>query len=372
MKAPHKISANKFQLDALDGLRGLAVLFVFLSHTSNTGVYLIPGLNFSGIGTYGVFLFFILSSFLLTYPFLVKRGDVLTKQYFSNYFLRRFLRIYPLYMFYLIMALATTLIFSTVLNTSKPTGIPLPLTFDEFLLQLSLQQGKSITWSILVEFRYYFLLPIVAIVYSILLKNKLLPSALFTILLIVTAQYLWPYDENTNKASLGKYLPVFFTGSFLSVLHFNWEKIKQKSRKAEILFEIIGVISFIFIILLTPSILPLLTQKEVPISLLHSQFILFSILWGTILFASINGAGILKKIFENKFLRYIGFISFSFYLWHLVGIRIIKQIDDILPPFLLGYAMLIITILMSHISYKKIEVPASRIKFNPRKESNKN
>ncbi len=40
MNKSRETSANKFQLNSLDGLRGLAVLFVFLSYTSNTGVYL--------------------------------------------------------------------------------------------------------------------------------------------------------------------------------------------------------------------------------------------------------------------------------------------------------------------------------------------
>ena len=34
-----ELSDNKFQLDCLDGLRGLAALMVFLSHTSNEGIY---------------------------------------------------------------------------------------------------------------------------------------------------------------------------------------------------------------------------------------------------------------------------------------------------------------------------------------------
>ena len=54
------LSNEKLQIDALDGLRGLAVLIVFLSHTSNDGVFLLPSANFSGIGKSGVFLFFVL------------------------------------------------------------------------------------------------------------------------------------------------------------------------------------------------------------------------------------------------------------------------------------------------------------------------
>jgi len=50
--------------DALDGLRGLAVLVVIASHLSNVGLLPQPGL--SGTGKAGVYLFFVLSAFLLT------------------------------------------------------------------------------------------------------------------------------------------------------------------------------------------------------------------------------------------------------------------------------------------------------------------
>ena len=51
-------------LDALDGLRGLAVLVVIGSHLSNVGMLPRPGL--SGTGKSGVYLFFVLSAYLLT------------------------------------------------------------------------------------------------------------------------------------------------------------------------------------------------------------------------------------------------------------------------------------------------------------------
>ena len=51
---------KKDHFKALDGLRGLAVLLVVLSHASLHNVYLFPGLDFSGMGKPGVFLFFVL------------------------------------------------------------------------------------------------------------------------------------------------------------------------------------------------------------------------------------------------------------------------------------------------------------------------
>ena len=57
-----------FQHDVLDGVRGLAVLLVILSHLANKDILLFEGLKYSGNGSgkVGVYLFFVLSSFLLT------------------------------------------------------------------------------------------------------------------------------------------------------------------------------------------------------------------------------------------------------------------------------------------------------------------
>jgi peptidoglycan/LPS O-acetylase OafA/YrhL len=75
---------------------------------------------------------------------------------------------------------------------------------------LLLQQGKGVTWAILVEFRYYFVIPILAFIYSFLLKNRVIPSALLTIILIVVSQYFWPQNQTAgNHVRLGQYLPVF-------------------------------------------------------------------------------------------------------------------------------------------------------------------
>ena len=82
--------------EPLDGLRGVAVLLVLLSHSSNAGHDLLPGLDASGVGRAGVFLFFVLSSFLLT-------GQVLGKAAagepvgWGRFAVRRLLRVVPAY-----------------------------------------------------------------------------------------------------------------------------------------------------------------------------------------------------------------------------------------------------------------------------------
>jgi len=60
-----ELSRQPNRLAALDGLRGVAVLFVLLSHTSPYFPSIHPAFNFKGAGKYGVYLFFLLSAYLL-------------------------------------------------------------------------------------------------------------------------------------------------------------------------------------------------------------------------------------------------------------------------------------------------------------------
>lgn len=359
-----KSSEQVFRISSLDGLRGLAILLVFLSHTSNQEVYLIPFADFSGVGKSGVYLFFILSSFLLTLPFIIKGNKAVNLKYLINYMFRRFWRIYPLYFLYLAIAIITSSKLWATINLTKISNIPFFLSFVDLSKQLLLAEGRGVTWSILVEFRYYFILPVLALTYSVVLKNKLLPSTILTAILIVVCKILFPASESiTNDPRLEPYLPIFLIGSLLALVFYHWNtsSLKENYRVLWII-DLSGLTALVILFCLTPAISSILLGREIALDYYHKHFMLYACLWSIVMFSCLTGSGKLKSLFEIYFLRYLGFISFSFYLIHTIFLH--PDVLSLIPnTFWRGWIIFTATIIVSHVSWLLIEKPTSKVRL---------
>lgn len=90
--------ARRAHLPALDGVRGLAILMVMALHfvggVPPAGRIEDVIVGVTNYGSYGVELFFVLSGFLITGILYDARNE---PHYFRNFYMRRLLRIFPLY-----------------------------------------------------------------------------------------------------------------------------------------------------------------------------------------------------------------------------------------------------------------------------------
>ncbi|MFT6842764.1 MAG: peptidoglycan/LPS O-acetylase OafA/YrhL [Psychroserpens sp.] len=344
---PHDNKSEHFK--SLDGLRGIAVLFVLLSHSSNVKIFIHETMDFHAIGKTGVYLFFVLSAYLLdrqiALVFMSNRSSI---GYWKNYFLRRFLRIYPLFVTALVLhGLLTFIGVKTVID--KIIDIP---------LHMMLIKGESIFWSIPVEFKYYFISPLIMWFCHKFLKwnaRKLifLFSFMITSTIVIKLVFYLPL------VSTFRYFPIFLVGTIISIYELLFKNQLQKIIKPS-LFNIAGLMAFALILLTTPYYFEHIFGFKVNF---HSSIFYFpyAILWGVILLSAKYGGGLIKFILELKFLRFIGTISFSLYLFHMLFLNFTKQLG--INPQIQFYVFLFLSILFSAISYLLIERPLSKIKI---------
>ncbi len=332
---------------SLDGLRGIAVLLVLLSHSSHEDIFIHEFFDLRRIGKMGVYLFFVLSAYLLDRQIaLAFMSNKFSFYYWTNYLLRRFLRIFPLFFLSLLVSwLLVSFGEKSVING-----------FKDVLKHLFLVEGKGIYWSIPVEFKYYLISPFIMWIchkYFKWEKNKIL----FFFLSIITLSVFSGVLLKFSSISTFRFLPIFMVGTSISVyelLYKNNISIYAGSKK----IDIVGFASF-FAILLT---VPYYFKKVFGFTFnLHLPLFYtpYAVLWAIVLLSTTYGYGWLKKLASITPLRFLGKISFSAYLFHL---PILSYVDRaLIPQELKIYLFLAITIAVSTITFLLIEKPLSKI-----------
>jgi peptidoglycan/LPS O-acetylase OafA/YrhL len=195
----------------LQGLRGIAVLAVVLyhSHPRFEGTWFYRA---SLWGWAGVNLFFVLSGFLITSILLEARGK---PRYFRNFYARRALRIWPVYLLVLAICYGRADWF-----VGMPVGQAIRtapwwayLLFVQNLFPLNLPPALGQTWSLAIEEQYYFVwAPVVRILrrpwmLACVLVLAMVASPLFR---MVHAGWITPTHTLTHLDGIA-------TGSLLAV-----------------------------------------------------------------------------------------------------------------------------------------------------------
>lgn len=150
---------NAGRIRYVDGLRAIAVLAVVFYHSAILQPHLDRGgfLNaVLGQGSHGVELFFVLSGFCLAYPTLAKLRDAKTHFDIARYAAHRFVRIAPPYY----IALGAFAVFSVAAGYHLERLAPKNLLYQIGFIDKGTDFLNPSFWTLPIEMRWYFLLPI--------------------------------------------------------------------------------------------------------------------------------------------------------------------------------------------------------------------
>uniref|UniRef100_M4BVE5 Acyltransferase 3 domain-containing protein n=1 Tax=Hyaloperonospora arabidopsidis (strain Emoy2) TaxID=559515 RepID=M4BVE5_HYAAE len=296
----------------LDGVRGLAAMLVYLQHSHDFG----PGLSPGGIG---VDIFFVLSSFLLTWLFMKKSMKLLAQganlrtwsYVLVDYFQKRFLRVYPLFFVtVVILALMTPEEQERYFTFNRP-----PLDILRTLI-FEFDYRYHVFWSLPLEIAYYFVIPV--FVMAVLGMRRFwwvsaLPLAVWVV-------YEGFYTIRSNHMPMRPHISTFLTGSLAAVV---FVKLDLWMKKKEFEFRwwhtiIVRAVEWLTIgTLLSVSFCGLLftwvhSNPAPPIG--GEPYI--SSLVSTIIVVEMIHPSWVSTMFEWNVLCYCGKISFSVYLMH--------------------------------------------------------
>lgn len=364
---------QKIYFPNLNGLRFIAALMVILHHVGQfQGISghadkwdAIPYLrNNFWIGKLGVILFFVLSGFLITYLLLSEEKACKTIS-IKKFYMRRILRIWPLY--FLIVILAFFILPNIDLFVWPNYGKD--VIYSNLLLKLFLYivffpnlalsllgvvPYVSHTWSIGTEEQFYLVWPVIL---------KQIKKYRIVLMIIIVGIYLFIGQFLTSPmAGAIPFQNVFFVfwssfnidcmaiGGIYALLLFNKHKILKILYNQFLFYLVIALLLFMII-------------KGVYIPIVNYE--IYSILFGVLILNFATNQNI-KISLENKFFNYLGNISYGIYMYHPIGIIIALGIClavNHTSNWLVYPLSLIITIFIASISYRYFESYFLKFKY---------
>jgi len=337
------------RMHALDGLRGLAVLIVLASHFSNGGLIEPPA--FAGSGKSGVYLFFVLSAYLLLRPYLEVPPATLTRPIvWARYAARRILRIWPLFLVVLAVSYALT--------TAGVAGWHYRIDARAFFDHVLLRRGDSVLWSIPVEFTFYAVLP--AVLALVIATRRAVFSLLALAAAAVIAALLWPPAATPeNDVRLGPYLGVFLCGAAAACACRARGAGATTDRTG--IWALVGISALSAWVATLPAVLPLWTGYAYDPTRNHRWFLFFGALWAVLLLAVVHGPRWFSAPFRSAPMRWAGRVSYSAYLWHMPVLDGLRHLGAGRVPG--GWiTALVAVVVVAAVSYILVERPLQSLR----------
>lgn len=326
--------------------RGVAALMVLVCHYAYMVTNERTFLNFLWTG---VDVFFVISGFVFARLILSSQINL------ASFFIRRLFRIYPLYFVVLIIYF-----FLTAEHTEKINYL---INHIFFLQTMSSKEEafyfNPAFWSLPVEVEFYMFVPILA--YLMKFKNSLIIITVFSLICKLFLVIQSTPDTLDIYGKLGVHLtgilPEFLIGIFLYkfvILTNSYRKtIKMK---LNIIATLLGSVFIFFLSVYFIKYGDLGFKEDKLLGGWYTFLCAFS--YALILFplSSINEVNISKHL--NRFLIFIGSISYPVYLIHNASPKFFQSIGININGINLFIACILLTICISIILHKYIEEPS--------------
>jgi peptidoglycan/LPS O-acetylase OafA/YrhL len=295
----------------IDGLRAISILLVLIFHSN----FFIAGHKIFPGGFIGVDIFFLISGYLIS-KILFNELKIKNKINFINFFERRIRRILPLLLTILFVTFVIAIFIllpSQLIEFSKSSIASIffvsniYFSFSQINYEAELDYLTPLlnTWSLGVEEQFYIFLPIIIFIYFKFIKKYFF----YFLLTLFVFSYLV-----LNILNIDNRLDNFYRLEYrlwelsFGVLIGYIEVFKKKYLK-------INIPTFFFNLAFT---LILLSAIFLDINNAYRNFLIFIPILCASIFIISNPVkkNIVFKILTNKYIVFIGLISYSLYLWH--------------------------------------------------------
>lgn len=343
-------------MPVLDGLRGLSIGLVLLSHLIIYNNELRPWMREVGLasGSAGVTVFFVISGFLIT-SLLIKEEDATGNIGLRRFYVRRVLRIFPAYYVYL-SALAV-LVMTGIVNLPRHDFLASVLYIRNLVGR---GHESSHLWSLSLEEQFYFLWPSLLVLVSL---RRRIPMVMTLIIGITLWRSVLVLTSNVGAGALYIRTDMRFDSILIGCALALMLRTDRFKSLASSLFARGWVFCSILIVLvawiLYARLVPYSATIETGVTALLIAVLVNYLLEST--------TSIPVKVLSLPPLLLVGRLSYSLYLWQQLFLGSYTPELGFVRKFPVN---IILTFLAAGLSYYLIERPFLRLKSRYAKHEN--